>query len=329
MSTNNYHDTSFITRLTDRNFDSTALSLFRYQYSNNPVYNQWVNALNIDPELVSSLDKIPFLPIRFYRTHAIQSGKFDPQATFISSGTTSDTHSRRPVQTLAEYDRVVEHNFKHFYGNPDEYCILALLPSYSERGNSSLIYMVNHLMGLSGNSMNGYFLYNHQDLNDRLAELEESGQKTLLIGVSFALLDFVSEYKINLRRTIVMETGGMKGRRKEITREELHETLKNGFDVDYIHSEYGMTELFSQAYSNGQGIFRTPTWMKILTRDIYDPFSMTNPGRPGIINVIDLANIDSCSFVATDDIGICYEDQSFEVKGRMDMSDVRGCNLMI
>jgi len=262
------------------------------------------------------------------RTPIISS--IDPvEVTFTSSGTTGITTSSHFVTDVGWYAESFRSAFRLFYGDIEKYCILALLPSYLEREGSSLIYMADDLIKQSNNPDSGFFLYNHDELYHQLKK-QQSGQKpTLLIGVTFALLDFIEHYKLNFPELIVMETGGMKGRRKEMIREELHTTLCNGFGVDAIHSEYGMTELLSQAYSKGNGIFNCPPWMKIIARDTNDPMSLLNDDKAGGINVIDLANINSCSFIATQDLGKVYADNSFEVLGRFDNSDIRGCNLLI
>ena len=309
-------------------FEALALQIFDFQYHHNSVYQEYCKYLKKDVKNVRQLNDIPFLPIEFFKNKRVSSSLDAPEITFSSSGTTGQTTSKHHIINLNLYQESFTKGFEYFYGNPKDYCILALLPNYLERQGSSLIYMVDELMRLSEHSSNGYFLYNHQELFETLIELEEQEQPTLLIGVSFALLDFVEHYSINLNNTIVMETGGMKGKRKEITREELHQLLNKGFNTTAIHSEYGMTELLSQAYSKGEGIFNTPPWMKVLTRDTEDPLSLQTNNKTGGINVIDFANLYSCSFIATQDLGRKFNDGSFEILGRFDYADVRGCNLM-
>lgn len=308
-------------------FEETALAVFNFQAENNPVYAEFVGYLGIDPNQIKSIEQIPFLPIRFFKNRRVTTGNREVEKTFTSSGTSGIEQSRHFVTNLDFYRESLDHSFKHFYGDFSDYTIFGLLPSYLERSGSSLIDMVEYWIEQSGRG--GFYLYNHNELYRDLIKNEEEGRKAILIGVSFALIDFVENYKMNLKNTIVMETGGMKGRKKEITREELHSILKNGFGVDKIDSEYGMTELLSQAYSIGSAGFVTPPWMKVLIRDTEDPLSYSSIGRTGGINVIDLANLNSCSFIATDDLGKSNPDGSFEVLGRFDHSDVRGCNLMV
>ena len=310
-------------------FSEAALQVFQHQAVHCPVYQAYITNLGIRPDAVTSVDKIPFLPISFFKTQAILSDMRDPVITFTSSGTTGMVQSRHLLTDLSLYDESFNQAFQLFYGDPKDICILALLPSYQEREGSSLIYMVDALIAQSEHPDSGYFLYNLGDLFAKLNALKATGQKTLLIGVTYALLDFVEAYQIEFPELIVMETGGMKGKRKEMVREELHAILEAGFGVPAIHSEYGMTELLSQAYSAGNGIFNCPPWMKIRLRDTNDPLSSPERGKSGGINVIDLANINSCSFIATQDLGRIYEDESFEVLGRFDNSDIRGCNLLV
>lgn len=308
-------------------FEETALAIFNFQAENNPVYAEFIGFLGIDPNQVKSIEQIPFLPIRFFKNRRVITGNREVEKTFTSSGTSGMEQSRHFVANLDFYRESLNHSFKYFYGDFSDYTIFGLLPSYLERSGSSLIDMVEYWIEQSGRG--GFYLYNHDELHSDLIKNEEEGRKAILIGVSFALIDFVGNYKMILKNTIVMETGGMKGRKKEITRDELHSILKNGFGVDQIHSEYGMTELLSQAYSTGNAGFVTPPWMKVLIRDTEDPLSYSSVGRTGGINVIDLANLNSCSFIATDDLGKSNLDGSFEVLGRFDHSDVRGCNLMV
>ncbi len=272
---------------------------------------------------------MPYLPISFFKTHRIVTGEFEPAVVFESSGTTQTVNSRHLVRDTGLYTRSFVDAFNRFYGPVEDFVVLGLLPSYLERKNSSLVFMVEDLIRRSGRPESGFYLYEHEKLADTLLALEARRQPTLLIGVTFALLDFAENHRMDLRHTIVMETGGMKGRREEWTREELHAYLQDRLGADAIHAEYGMTELLSQAYSKGHGRFECPPWMKVLVRDENDPFQLSSASAAGVINVIDLANIHSCSFIATDDIGKLYEDGSFSVLGRLDRSALRGCSLMV
>lgn len=310
-------------------FNTLALRVFKFQYEANAVYQKFCKLLDKHPSNVNSLRDIPFIPIEFFKSHDILSSKEPIVKTFTSSGTTGSQTSKHFITDLTIYEDSFNIAFQEFYGNPEDYAILALLPSYLERDDSSLIYMANNLIADSKHPKSGFYLHNLEDLAQTLKALDASGQKTLLIGVSFALLDLVDAYSFQLENTIVMETGGMKGRRKEMIREELHEILSKGFGVNNIHSEYGMTELLSQAYSNGQGVFNCPKHMKILIRDPEDALTYLNKGKTGGINVIDLANLNSCSFIATQDLGKQISETDFEILGRFDHSDVRGCNLMV
>lgn len=310
-------------------FEKLSLSVFAYQAATNPVYKEYLQHLKITPDAVKSLSEIPFLPISFFKTHEVITEDQKVEITFSSSGTTGMIQSKHLVSDVAVYTESFTKAFEFFYGQPSDYCFLALLPSYLEREGSSLILMVEDLIKLSGHPQSGFFLHNHGDLYKAIQEQEAKGQKTILMGVTYALLDFIENYPMQLKHTIIMETGGMKGKRKEMVREELHEVLRQGFGVDQIHSEYGMTELLSQGYSDGKGIFRCPPWMKILTRDTNDPLTLSTTSQSGGVNVIDLANINSCSFIATQDLGKVYEDGSFEILGRFDNSDIRGCNLLV
>lgn len=310
------------------NFEELAVSLFHFQYQHNPVYNQYVNSLPIVGHSVRSLAEIPFLPIQCFKTHTIKTTAFEPQAVFESSGTTQTINSRHFVKDLDLYKRSFLTAFRQFYGPVTGWCVIGLLPSYLERKHSSLVVMVDELIRQSGHPASGFYLYEHEKLALVLQDLEARGQKTILIGVTFALLDFAEKFPLPLKHTVVMETGGMKGRREEITRQQVHDILKAAFRLPAIHAEYGMTELLSQAYSAGAGILRCPPWMKVLVREEDDPFAIHRAGT-GVLNVIDLANIYSCSFIATEDVGRVYENGSFEVQGRMDNSDIRGCSLMV
>lgn len=309
-------------------FHQQALSVFRYQYAKNKIYHQWVKALNTNINEITQLSQIPFLPVSFFKNYKVVTGNFEPEVTFTSSGTTGTVSSKHIVKQADLYRRSFTEGFKKFYNDPGEWCIIGLLPSYLERKGSSLIMMVEELIKLSGHNKSGFYLNEFEKLADVLKELEAQKQKTLLIGVTFALLDFAEKFAMPLKNTIIMETGGMKGRRKEIIREEVHSFLQKQLKIPAIHSEYGMTELLSQAYSTGNGLFNTVPWMKVLVRDEDDPLLITEKGR-GLINVIDLANVHSCSFIATDDVGRIFEDGSFEVSGRRDNSDIRGCSLMV
>lgn len=309
-------------------FEQLALELFQLQASENRLYRSFIQALGIDAGRVSNVASIPFLPVSFFKNHDVATGSFVPDVVFESSGTTQTGNSRHLVKSADLYRRSFINAFELFYGSPESWCIIGLLPSYLERQNSSLVMMVNDLVNLSKHAESGFYLNELEKLAKVLQKNEASKQKTLLIGVTFALLDFAEQYKFPLKHTTVMETGGMKGRRKEITRVEVHEILKDAWQLNSVHSEYGMTELLSQAYSSGDGLFRCPPWMKIILRDEDDPLTVKVSTTSGLINVIDLANIHSCAFIATDDIGKLYTDGTFEVIGRMDSSDVRGCSLM-
>ncbi|TMU55447.1 acyl transferase [Flagellimonas algicola] len=313
---------------TDAELEALALEIFGFQHQNNKVYRTYCEHLGKSPDKVRSIAAIPFLPIEFFKSYTITSSNKPEDAIFESSGTTACSTSKHYISDISLYQQSFSAAFQAFYGDVQSYCVLALLPSYLEREGSSLVYMVNDLVTRSGHPDSGFYLYELSTLKEKLMELEASGTQTLLIGVSFALLDLAEQFPMDLKHTTIMETGGMKGRRKELIRQELHGILKDAFRVDTVHSEYGMTELLSQAYSKGNGIFLTPPWMKILTRDTEDPLSLQSHQKTGGINVIDLANINSCSFIATQDLGKTYADGSFEVLGRFDHSDIRGCNLM-
>lgn len=314
---------------TETEFENLAIQIFKFQFENNRVYRSFCDLLYIHPSDVKSLKDIPFLPIQFFKSHSVLSSKESVQTTFTSSGTTGSNTSKHLVTNLEIYEQSFKKGFEHFYGAIEDYVVLALLPSYLERSGSSLIYMVDAFIKQSNHTESGFYLNNLSELKDRLTTVDSQGKKVLLIGVSFALLDLVEAHQFQLKNTIIMETGGMKGRRKELVRDELHAILKQGFGVDAIHSEYGMTELLSQAYSQGNGIFNCPNWMRIVTRDTEDALTLQPTGKAGGINVIDLANINSCSFIATQDLGRVYQNNSFEIIGRFDTSDIRGCNLMV
>ncbi|MDB4036959.1 acyl transferase [Polaribacter sp.] len=322
-------ETSIFKIQNQQEFTALSLAVFKHQFKNNKVYRSFCDLLFVHPSSISTIEEIPFLPIQFFKSRDVLSSLDEIQETFTSSGTTGSSISKHLVTDITLYKESYLKGFSHFYGNIEEYTILALLPNYIEREGSSLVFMVADLIQKSKKPESGFYLDNMQELAEKLTELDKTGQKTLLIGVSFALLDLIEMQQFNLKNTIIMETGGMKGRRKELVREELHAILKNGFGVTEIHSEYGMTELLSQGYSKGNGIFETPPWMKILTRDTEDALSINASGKNGGINVIDLANYNSCSFIATQDLGKVHENGTFEIIGRFDSSDIRGCNLMV
>ena len=310
-------------------FSSLALKIFRFQAENNPLFQSYIELLNIDYQSVKSISDIPFLPIQFFKNHKIQTGNWSPETVFSSSGTTGKNTSRHFVRDEKFYLKNTVVGFENFYGDLSEYSVLALLPSYLERKGSGLISMAAHFIELSKYDQSGFFLNNLEELVSVLKDCQNQKIPTLLIGVSFALLDLAERFELDLSGIIVAETGGMKGRRKEITREELHDFLKKRLNISEIHSEYGMTELFSQAWSKGHGIFRPAPTMQVLTREITDPLSNQKFGKTGVINIIDLANLDTISFIATDDLGRVYEDNSFEILGRTDASEARGCNLLL
>ena len=312
-----------------KKFNDTAIEIFHYQYQSNKLYREFVNHLKIKPSDIRSFKEIPFLPVGFFKTHKIKSNQKAAEIVFSSSGTTGNVQSKHYVADVSVYQKSFRNAFEYFYGEVKNYCVLALLPSYLEREGSSLIFMIDDLIKKSENKNSGFYLFNTQELVKKIHEMEHRGQKVILFGVSFALLDLVEKFTINTPNIIIMETGGMKGRKKEMIRAELHRKLCDGFGVKSIHSEYGMTELLSQAYSKGGGIYNTPPWMKIIIRDINDPLSIIGNNKTGGINIIDLANFNSCSFIATQDLGKLHSDNSFEVLGRFDESDIRGCNLML
>ncbi|MEO6348715.1 MAG: acyl transferase [Aquaticitalea sp.] len=314
---------------TKEDFNKMAQKIFKFQFENNPVYRSFCDLLYKHPSDVTNINDIPFLPIQFFKSHLIVSSSNAIETEFTSSGTTGSNTSKHLVTDIKIYEKSFKKAFEYFYGNIEDYVVLALLPSYLEREGSSLIYMVEHFISDSKHPESGFYLHNLSELKNTLMRLDESGQKVLLIGVSFALLDLVETYQFRLKNTIIMETGGMKGRRKELIRDELHTILKHGFDVDTIHSEYGMTELLSQGYSKGNGLFECPPWMKIITRDTEDALTILPSQKTGGINVIDLTNINSCSFIATQDLGKVHKNGTFEIIGRFDTSDIRGCNLMV
>ncbi|RYE22343.1 MAG: acyl transferase [Sphingobacteriaceae bacterium] len=314
---------------TEAQFTDYALQIFRFQAENCAVYKSYLSNLKTDPKKVETLETIPFLPIEFFKNNSVTSSNDAPEITFSSSGTTGITTSRHFVTDVSWYQQSFRKGFELFYGDIKDYVFLALLPSYLERSGSSLIYMVEDLIAGTTTQNSGFYLYNDADLYQKLLHLQQTKQPAILLGVTFALLDFIEKHQLNFPELILMETGGMKGRRKEMIREELHDALCKGFGVPAIHSEYGMTELLSQAYSLGEGLFNCVPWMKVLIRDTNDPFTILPDGKTGGINVIDLANINSCSFIATQDLGRIHPNQMFEVLGRFDFSDIRGCNLLV
>lgn len=314
---------------TTKEFHKTAMKVFRFQFQHNEVYQKYCLLLRKSPENVKHITEIPFLPIEFFKSKEVLS-TIDPiQTTFTSSGTTGIITSKHHVTDLSFYEASFRSAFSKFYGNIEDYAVLALLPSYLEREGSSLIYMAKDFIEGSNHPDSGFYLHNYKELAQKLIQLDSDGQNVLLLGVTYALLDMIELQKFELKNTIVMETGGMKGKRKEMIREELHTLLTDGFGVHKIHSEYGMTELLSQAYSFGDGVFECPPWMDVLIRDTEDPLSLIETEKTGGINIIDLANINSCSFIATQDLGKKYINATFEVLGRFDNADVRGCNLMV
>ena len=313
----------------EENFNAIALEIYAYQKEHNPIYRKYIASLNRTNDPINHYTEIPFLPIQFFKTQRITTLDINPVITFSSSGTTGMINSQHHVFDLSWYEHSFRKAFEQFYGDIKDIAIIALLPSYLERNGSSLIYMVDDLIQHSEQVESGYFLYNHEELFQTLQTLKHQGTKTLLIGVTYALLDFIEKYSIDFPELIVMETGGMKGKRKEMIREELHSILCNGFGVKSIHSEYGMTELLSQGYSAGNGLFSSPAWMKILIRDTNDPLTLQDQNKTGAINVIDLANVHSCSFIATQDLGKIHTDEKFEILGRFDNADIRGCNLLV
>ncbi|MES2836293.1 MAG: acyl transferase [Bacteroidota bacterium] len=313
----------------EQNFTTIALKVFQFQAQNNAVYKKYLESLNINPLRISSLNKIPFLPIEFFKSHKIVSGCQEPEICFLSSATTSGIQSKHYVLKQDLYYKSFKKCFELFYGDISNYVVLALLPSYLEREGSSLILMAEDLIKNSNSELSGFFLNNHTELIESINKAKQQQKKILLLGVSFALLDLAENHQLDLSDVIIMETGGMKGKRKELVREELHQLLCESFKTKAIHSEYGMTELLSQAYSKGNGIFETPPWMRVLIRETTDPFHFVENEKTGGINVIDLANLYSCSFIATQDLGKSLNNKKFSVLGRFDNSDVRGCNLMV
>ncbi|PIQ48979.1 MAG: acyl transferase [Cytophagales bacterium CG12_big_fil_rev_8_21_14_0_65_40_12] len=313
----------------EASFAPLALDIFHFQYANNALYKAYVNGLGRKPAEVRRLEQIPFLPIEFFKGHTIKSGNWNSELFFESSGTTGQITSKHWVADKSFYLKIARQIFEQAYGSIKDFTVLALLPSYLERANSSLVAMADDFIQLSNDPRSGFYLNEHQALYDTLMAQKAAGKKTLLIGVTFGLLDFAEEHQMDFPELIVMETGGMKGRREELVREEVHTILRKSFGVSHVHSEYGMTELFSQAYAKADGLFECGKTMKVFTRDINDPLTVNNNLRSGVLNIIDLANVQTCSFIETKDVGKVHSDGKFEVLGRMDNSDVRGCNLMV
>ena len=318
---------TFTSIKSESDFEEMSLKLFDYQMENNPIYAPYA-ALILKGKIPANIYEIPFLPIEFFKQEQIICQGKGVEEVFLSSGTTGE-QSKHLVADLSLYKKSYLNTFQQFYGDINDYCILALLPSYQEREGSSLIYMVDDLIKKSGHPKSGFYLNDLTELSQTIKELEKKGQKTILFGVTYALLDLAVQHPQHLKHTIIMETGGMKGKRKELLKEEIHQLLEEAFLTKNIHSEYGMTELLSQSYSKGKNIFKSPPWMKILIRDVNDPLSIMGDNKKGGINVIDLANIHSCPFVATQDLGCTFEDGTFSVLGRFSNADVRGCNLLI
>ncbi len=310
-------------------FKKKTLEIFKFQFDNNNVYRSFCELLCKHPSEINDINDIPFLPIDFFKTKAVITSNSNIQQTFTSSGTTGSKTSKHHVKDLKLYENSFIKGFEQFYGSINNYTILGLLPSYLERGGSSLVYMMNTMIEKSNSPKSGFYLKDLEKLRDTIFELESKKEKTLLIGVSYALLDLIESYEFKLEHTIIMETGGMKGNRKEMVKSELHSILKKGFGVEHIHGEYGMTEMLSQAYSKRDGFFSTANWMKVLIRDPEDNMTILTNGKCGGINIIDLANIHSCSFIATQDLGKLHSNGLFELLGRFDQSDIRGCNLMV
>jgi phenylacetate-coenzyme A ligase PaaK-like adenylate-forming protein len=313
----------------EHDFNDLALEIFRFQYKTNKIYREFTDRLRMNPKHVNSYDRIPFMPIQFFRDHKILSGSSEHFGKiFSSSGTTGSRPGRHYIKELSLYEDSFTKGFDLFYGSPANYGFFFLLPGYTDRPDSSLIFMAENLVSRSLHNGSGFYLQNREELVRRLEEMNRKGNPVILFGVSYALLDLAETFKTHIPRVIVMETGGMKGHGRELIREEFHGIICSSFGIREVHSEYGMTELLSQAYSKGNGIFQTPPWLKILIRDINDPLSLLGNNKTGGINAIDLANLYSCSFIATQDLGITHEEGSFEVLGRFDDSDVRGCNLL-
>ena len=321
---------SILANLHEANFEAGVQAVYAFQTAHNPLLARYLQLLGQVPGATSfKLQDLRFLPISFFKTQVVQTGAWEPETEFSSSGTTGQTPSRHLVRDLDLYLENTRRGFARFYGDPSDWAILALLPSYLERGGSSLVAMADHFIQISRHPESGFFLKDHESLKDRIDACKSKGYKTLLLGVSYALLDFAAQYPMELSGVTVMETGGMKGRRREMTRPELHAALQAAFGQSVIHSEYGMTELFSQAYASGGTRFYPAPTMRVMATELNDPFCLVAPGKTGILNIIDLANLDSCSFIQTEDLGRVYPDGSFEVLGRADTAEMRGCNLMV
>ncbi len=320
--------------VTPDNFNKLALDIFKFQYEYNTIYQKYCGLLHANPSNVTSIIQIPFLPISFFKTHEIKTGNFEAATIFESSGTTAQINSKHFIKSVSLYKKSFINGFNHFFGNAENYCLLALLPSYLEKGNSSLVFMTDELIRLTNNELSGFFLTDFERLHNTILSNEIKRKHTILLGVTYALLDFFEQYPMQLKYTHIIETGGMKGRKEEMTRQQVHAILKQQTGLNAIQSEYGMTELLSQAYSLKDGIFTSTTTMKILIREEDDPLKIVddkhikNDTITGCINIIDLSNIYSCSFIATDDIGKLFKNGSFEVLGRLDNSDIRGCSLL-
>lgn len=317
-----------ILRRTGQGFEALALRIFRYQAAHNPLYRRYLSLLHRPPESVQHWKNIPFLPISLFKTHSIQTGAWTPEVVFTSSSTTGQTPSRHLTRDLDAYLTNTLAGFRQYYGDPADWMILALLPAYLERKGSSLVAMADFFIRRSRYPQSGFFLH---DLDALAAVLQQRPERVpvLLLGVSFALLDLAGQFPMPLPGVTIMETGGMKGRRREMTRQEMHGILQQAFQVPVIHSEYGMTELLSQAYSQGNSIFTPANTMQVMAVELNDPFCAALPGRNGVLQVADLANVDTCSFIATEDLGKVYANGSFEVTGRADTAEMRGCNLMV
>lgn len=322
-------DKLFYNIKSDFEFEKVCFKLLKKHYKLNTVYRSYCDLINRPPESINSINEIPFLPISFFKTHEIKTFSEKPKVIFQSSGTTNKNPSKLFLKNTINYKKSFFKSFEMFYGDVSNWTILALLPGYSIKNDSSLIFMVTELIKKTKSELSGFFLEDYRKLRETLISLESKKQKTILIGVSFALLDFIKTNKLKLEYTTIVETGGMKGNRKELVRKELHEKLCAGFGVEIIHSEYGMTELLSQAYSKKSGKFKCPPWMRVFTREIEDPLTACPPNKIGSLNIIDLANTDSCPFIATEDIGKVDSNGSFEVLGRLDQAEVRGCNLLV
>lgn len=317
-----------IFKINAKNFEKNALALFNFQAKHNVIYSQYLHNLRINAEDINCLEQIPYLPIEFFKTQMVKTGEWEPEIIFESSGTTGQIRSKHYIEDVDFYRRISKWYFEENYGKLRDLTILALLPSYLERENSSLVAMVAEFLNESQSEFSGFYLNNIKELSENLVELNDKSRSVILIGVSFALINLAESFQYKLSNTIVMETGGMKGRREELTREALHEKLKSAFGLNQVHSEYGMTELLSQAYADDKGVFKTPPWMRVMIREINDPFNLKNQDRTGGVNVIDLANVHSCAFIETQDIGRKGSSDTFEILGRFDNSDVRGCNLL-